>query len=140
MCMATFSMHLFLFCWGCGGVWWWWLFSGFAHAADPFLRKNMRARWMPGICGVAAFALGGACPEHHILVPWGTILAPFGCPGTPFWDPMASFWWPEDSHGPPMGHLGVHTWIFYDFLWILGSPGDPCWTHFSDFFVNWITK
>ena len=50
-------------------------------------------------------------PEHHILVPWGTILAPFGYPGAPFWEPMAQFWWPGDSHGPPMGHLGVQTRI-----------------------------
>ena len=74
------------------------------------------------------------------MVPWGTIGAPFGYPGAPFWDPMAPFWWPGDSHGPPMGHLGVQIVIFIDFRGILGSPWDPLWGHFGDFFEIWVTK
>ena len=80
---------------------------------------------------------------HHfgsIWVPQGSILAPFGYPRVPFWDPMAPFWCPGDTHGPPMGPLGVQTRIFIDFVWILGSPWDPFWSRFSDFFVNWVTK
>ena len=30
--------------------------------------------------------------------------------------------------------------VFIDFVWILGSPWDPFWSRFSDFFVNWVTK
>jgi len=75
-----------------------------------------------------------------IWTPWGTILAPFGDPGAPFGDPVSPFWWPGDSHGPPMEHLGVQTWIFIDFRWILGSLWGPFWSHFGDFFVNWVTK
>ena len=39
-----------------------------------------------------------------------------------------------------MGSLGVQTRIFIDFVWVLGSPWEPFWSRFSDFFVNWVTK
>jgi len=72
---------------------------------------------------------------HHfgsIRTPWGTILVPFGDPGARFWDPVAPFWWPGDSHGPPMGLLGVQTEILTDFWWILDSLG----VHVGDILVT----
>ena len=38
------------------------------------------------------------------------------------------------------GHRGDQTWIWVDFWWISGAPGDQLWSHFEDLFVIWTTQ
>ena len=95
------------------------LFSGFAHAADPFGKEVLETK---------------TCKSYWILSIfssfWGpqiTILGSFEVPWAPFWSHFAMKW-VADAHGGTLEGPRV------DFQWFLTDFGFPSGQHFGSLF------